>query len=90
MLMDVSRSVSKETYEMGQALASLVGAIKKALEDGWQPGQDIPVIISAMIAELGKITKGLQGARSEMEAYPAEFHAAVGLALADLVTVVKK
>lgn len=52
--------VPKETYEIGEALSSMVSATAKALEDGWQPGQDIPAILVSPVSKLGAALDGIQ------------------------------
>lgn len=51
----VSVSVEDKSYDVGQAVVQIVKAAKDALADGFQPGQDIPAILSAAIAQLVKI-----------------------------------
>lgn len=48
----ISIEVSKETHELGQGIRSFVGHVRKALSDGWQPNQDIPVVLQAAFADL--------------------------------------
>lgn len=49
---EVSVSVEKEAYEFGQGLAKFVGAVKQALADGFEVGQDLPPIIASAVADL--------------------------------------
>lgn len=64
-VMDVMTTVSKETYEMGEALVLILKAVKKAQEDGWQAGQDLPVIITTVVANLGEVMDGVKAAKGE-------------------------
>lgn len=47
----ITVNVSEKAYDLTQHLSSYVGALKNALDDGWQPGQDIPVIVQNTIKE---------------------------------------
>lgn len=62
---NVELPVAKETYELCQGLDAVVGAVQTALADGWQAGADLPVVITATIANL---IPAMQG----MEQIPAE------------------
>lgn len=44
--------VTPAAYDLGQGLRHLVGTLRAALADGFQPGQDVPVIVSAVVADL--------------------------------------
>lgn len=50
--------VAKETYELGKGLDGIVGAVQKALADGWQPGQDVPQIL---MEAMGALVPAIQG-----------------------------
>lgn len=43
---------SKELYELGKGLAVFVGAVKLALANGFQIGEDLPAIVTAAIANV--------------------------------------
>lgn len=47
--------VEKSAYEVVEHSAKIVKAIKEAMKDGFQAGQDIPVAVSALIAEFPTI-----------------------------------
>ena len=40
----VELEVTKEAHELAMGVLELIKAVKKSLDDGFQPGQDIPVI----------------------------------------------
>jgi hypothetical protein len=72
-VIEVKSKVSKEGYEVGQGTKNIVAAVKTALDDGWQPGQDIPAAITALVANLGTMIQGIDQmddeAREELEAF---------------------
>ena len=74
----VSVEVSKQSHALAQSLADIVQVVRAALADGWQPGLDIPVIITQVIGKLGA---GLQGLETLKDDYTAENAAATSLAL---------
>jgi len=86
MKIDVTKSVSKETYEMGLAVAAMIKGVKSALEDGWQPGQDLPVIFSSIIGNVAEMVQGVQAAQKENAEDPAAFVTACSLALAEVIS----
>lgn len=58
---------AKEAFELGRALETLVIAVKDAMKDGFQVGQDIPVIITAAITQLPPALDGLGKLPEEMK-----------------------
>lgn len=84
-LMDVMTTVSKETYEMGEAFVAIVSAMKMALEDGWQLGQDLPVAVGALLANIGEITDGIKNAKGEWDEDQEAMIQAVTMTVAKLV-----
>ena len=73
--MKVSKSVevSKESDELGQGLVSLVQSVKKALDDGFQAGEDIPAIILENIQSLSKSIEGADKIGDEYKEDPQAF-----------------
>lgn len=45
----INVTVSEKAFDLTQHLAQYVTALKLAVADGWQPGQDIPAIIQSTI-----------------------------------------
>lgn len=66
MLKKIEVDVSKETYEFMDGLSQFVGAMKKSLSDGWQPGSDIPALISAAITNLVPAFEGMDKIKTEL------------------------
>lgn len=89
MKLEVTKEVSKETYEFGIALGAMIKEIKKALSDGWQPGQDLPVIFGSIIGNMAELVQGVQAAQQEEKADPEAFVLACSLALAEVVNSLK-
>lgn len=44
--------VAEKTYKALKDVADFVAAVQKSLADGWQPGQDLPAILTAAVSEL--------------------------------------
>ena len=76
----VSVEVSKEAYEFGVGLVNIGKSIKTALADGWQPGQDLPVIVLTAVAELPKMIEGMEDIEDEFKASPIATSRAFALA----------
>lgn len=49
----ISIEIENSGYKLVKSFAKIGEAVKQALADGWQPGQDLPVIVTAAISELG-------------------------------------
>lgn len=56
---EVKLQLPKESTELAQATKEFLLEMKKALDDGFQPGMDIPAAIQAAMT---KLAPGLQGA----------------------------
>lgn len=65
--MKVELEVSKETMELCQGLAKVVQNVKQALADGWSPGQDLPVILTTVIADLVPALQGVEQIPAELQ-----------------------
>lgn len=50
--------VAKDTYELGKAVYDFINTCKKSLDDGWQVGNDLPVIVTSALTQF---LPGLQG-----------------------------
>ena len=79
----IELEVPKEITEVGEALGSILSAVGVALQDGFQPGTDIPVIITSAIAQLGTAISGAQE-------IPGEFTEAPVMAIMGALTPVAK
>ena len=86
----VTVKVPKETYALEQGLVAFVGACKQALADGFQVGQDLPVIISAALADLLPAVAGVGALPEEAKGdLPAMINVG-GLLVGDLAKVFMK
>lgn len=52
MVIDKTIKVSKSADDLAQGLVTFMRDVKKAMADGFQPGQDVPVIILAAYQDL--------------------------------------
>jgi len=78
---DVQVTVSKETHELGIGMSSFVGSVKQALADGWQPGQDLPVIITSAVTDLVPSIQGVDQMDDEAKENPIAFANAIAVSL---------
>ena len=65
-LLDVNSKVTKEGYELIMGVKNIISDLKVALSDGWQPGSDIPVILTSTIGNLGVMVQGADKVGSEV------------------------
>lgn len=69
-LVEVKTQGTKELNDVGNALKKVQESVAQALKDGWQPGEDLPIIIMQAIPALGTAIDGLGKAGAEVQAYP--------------------
>lgn len=48
----VTLQLPESSVELANGLAQFIAAIKKSLDDGFQPGTDLPVIVTAAVTSL--------------------------------------
>lgn len=60
----------KEAVELAEAFEKFGKAMHTALKDGWQVGQDLPVILSSAMADLAPGFQGLDQLKAEGKADP--------------------
>lgn len=53
--------VESAGYHVMLGLAKVAAAVKQSLADGFQPGQDLPAIVVAAVAELPALVQHAQG-----------------------------
>ena len=87
---DVVVKVDDVAYDVGASLVKFVVAAKGALADGWQPGSDLPVILSSAIADLAPVLGKVGSLPAEFEADKVGFVKGINVALFDLVDVLLK
>ena len=85
----VELEVAKEAHELVQGVVELVKAVKEAMKDGFQVGQDLPVIVAAAVQKLPPAIDGLDKLGDELKD-PGSFAKAMVVGAADLVEVFVK
>lgn len=81
--------VPKELYELAKGLVNVAKAAKEAMADGWQPQDDLPKMLAAVVAEIPVALVGLEKVSGEMKDNPGASIKAVVLAASDLYDVFK-
>lgn len=69
----VTVEVSKEAYELAQALFAVALKTKEALKDGWNPLTDVPAVILEAIRVLPGALGGLDQLDDEFKEDPSAF-----------------
>lgn len=80
----------KEVAELMEGLVKIIEASKLALEDGFQPGLDLPAVLVASVSELPKMVGGLDQLDDEFKAHPDKMLKAVAMGAADIAGVLLK
>jgi len=84
--MKLEVEVPKEMHELMVGLAKIVKASKLALKDGFQPGQDLPAVLVAAVAELPAMVGGLDKLPEEAKEDVAGFIKAGVLGVSEVVS----
>lgn len=79
----------KEWSEVGDALVEIAKAVKLAKADGWQAGQDVPVVLLASFQPLAKALDGVMMLEGEAKEAPEGAIKAMACAGADVYAVLK-
>lgn len=80
-----SIDVPKAADAVGENLASFVMAIDKALEDGWDLSQDLPVILTAAMGNLVPAIQQAKDAGADFNADPYMSAKAISVHAMDIV-----
>jgi len=83
VLLKIEVEVPKEVYEIGQCVGNMLSAAGVALKDGWQPGQDIPVILTGALSGLMTAIDGCQKVIAEAKAKPFKLAQGVSIPVLD-------
>jgi len=86
----VSVEVEKSGYEVMVGLAKIVAAVKQSLADGFQPGQDLPVLIMAAVADLPAVLGAAVGVPGDLAEDKLAFVKGVNLGAYDIADVLLK
>ena len=81
----VSVDVAKETYELAAGVAQFLSALKEAVSDGWDTGDDLPIMLESAIKHLFPAMEGITGIGDEFKADPAAVYKAVSVGLVDVI-----
>lgn len=84
-LKKIEIEVPEAANELGAKIKNFLLVLDKALEDGWQLGSDVPVILSSAITDLAPALSAFKGASEDLKAYPYESGKALALHLADII-----
>lgn len=84
---NVTVEVEKEAYDLSQGLVQFVRHVKKALDDGWQPGSDLPVILSATLTDLVPAVQNMNALGADLAESEAGVLRAFELSANDLLYV---
>jgi hypothetical protein len=67
---EIKLQTPKEITEVGECVRAILIATATALKDGWQPGQDIPVILASAFSGLMSAIEGCQNIPEEFSEAP--------------------
>lgn len=60
--------VAEKTHEALMSLAGFAGDLRTALADGWQVGQDLPVVLSSALTKLVPAVSAVSEIKAEVSA----------------------
>lgn len=84
MKLEIKVQVEKEAYELGQGIKNMTLSCTKALKDGFQPGQDLPVVLQAAMVDLFPALQGVEKLGLELEEDASAFVKAFVLSAEEL------
>lgn len=84
-LVKVEVEVPKESYELANGLAKILKAAKDAAADGWQSGQDLPVVLLEAFKELPGMISGFSDVGAEFKADKGKLLLALSIALDEVI-----
>jgi hypothetical protein len=70
LMADLTVSVPDSAHAFAEKLGAFVGEVKKAVADGWQPGSDIPAMLSAVLVDLVPAAAAFTGASADLKSDP--------------------
>lgn len=73
MKIEKTVELSKETYELGEGLAKFIIAVRKAVEDGFSYGDDLPDIIASAVSDILPALDGSTEIGAEFKEDPRVF-----------------
>lgn len=80
----VTVTVAENTYDLTQHLCNYVKALKGALADGWQPGEDVPVLVQTTLVEGLAVMKNVPQLGNEKDENVEAFVKALALGATDI------
>lgn len=84
----VQVEIEDSGYELQAALAKLVKASKEALKDGFQPGQDLPLIMVEAVRDFPAIVAQLPALKGDLQEDKVAFLKGLNLGAYDLVEAI--
>ena len=88
--MQIQVTVPDDTAELIEGLTNFIQSIKDSLEDGWQPGIDIPVILMKALSDLPSAIGGIDQMDDEAREDPAAMIVASGILAANIYKILVK
>ena len=86
----IELEVSKETYEAAIGIVNFIKAAKKAGDDGWSIGEDVPTMLNEMLTGLIPSLQGVTLIDEEFRDSPSEFIAALTSVIPELASIFVK
>lgn len=87
MKQTIQVEIENSGYEVMQHTAKIVKAIKQAVADGFQPGTDLPVAVTALIAEFPGILESVPAIKGDIAEDKMGFIKGVNLAAYDFAEI---
>ena len=83
VIIDRSTKVTKEVHDVAEAIKAAMVGTKDALEDGWQPSEDMPKILAATYAKIPEAIKNFLDVKAEFKAEPVKASMAIAIPVAE-------
>ena len=83
-MIKIEVEVGKETYELTTGVVNFLRDVKKAIDNGYQPDQDFPVMLMSAVNNLIPAVQGMDQVDDEMRANKKAFVISMGIMAGDL------
>ena len=77
--------VAENTYAVMQDLTQFLNTVKVCVEDGWQPGADLPAIMISAMTNLVPMLAKISGISGEISSDKPSFERAIACGVVDMV-----
>jgi hypothetical protein len=84
-LIDKTVKVPEVLDDFGNGLVAVIDTIDEQLENGWQPTDDVPAILTSLVKDLSSKLANLKAMAAEVKGAPIAAVRSIGITVTDAV-----